>query len=271
MDADFNECTRRVLAHEGGWGWDRRDPGGPTNYGITYIDYAEFKGEPRSTASSWADRVKAMPLADAMSIYKKKYWDGMQCDKLPYGIDYAIYDYGINSGPARPARVAQALLKLPVTGRIDAATIGALNDVNPVKFIDAMCDERLNFMKSIRGGTAWSAFGKGWGIRVAEVRSAGTAMAMRTATVPAPTPMQSQEMGKATHVDQARLDTMASRSKGAATGGLVAGAGVQASGQGPYVAVACVVGIAIVAGIVFYVISSRQQKAQATVNVAPIT
>jgi lysozyme family protein len=40
--------------------------------------------------------------------------------------------------------------------------------------IAAICDERLRFLKSLK---TWDVFGKGWGRRVAEVRTAALAMA----------------------------------------------------------------------------------------------
>lgn len=270
-DVDFNECTRRVLAHEGGYGWDKRDPGGPTNFGITYIDYAGFEHEPVATAAAWAPRVKAMPLADAMSIYRGKYWNGMRCAELPAGVDYCVYDYGINSGVARPAHVAQKLLKLPMTGRIDDATVKGLKTVDPDKFIDAIDDERLAFMHAIRGGTAWDAFGKGWGTRVAEVRSVSHIMskngssASAATAAPAPTIIPAGQMAKATHIDPAAVNAAATKATGGAAIGAGA-AGASHSTHGSLLLTGAAVGaVVVIAGVAFYLVKRGQQTRQATV------
>ena len=36
--------ARMINRYEGGYGWNRADPGGPTKYGITCYDLAEHRG-----------------------------------------------------------------------------------------------------------------------------------------------------------------------------------------------------------------------------------
>ena len=36
---------------------------------------------------------------DLGQIYCSGYWDKYQCDKLPSGVDYAVFDTAVNSGP----------------------------------------------------------------------------------------------------------------------------------------------------------------------------
>lgn len=280
MDADFDEATKRVLTHEGGYGWNKKDKGGPTKFGITCYDYAEFLGKKMNSMEAWAPIVRAMPLSDAMSIYRRKYWSGMHCDVMAPGVDYAIYDYGINSGVGRPARVAQTLLKLPLTGRIDVATLAGLKTCNPDKFVDAICDERLQFMHNIRGGEDWAVFGGGWGTRVREVRTVGKAMvkaviaapigpkaqadaAVNAARVaPQATPIAPEAMGKATHVDpqagsgvkKATIITTAAQTPAHA-----------ATHSNVWLAASIIIGTVVIGGVIYYVIRHRQAKAQDTV------
>ena len=51
-----------------------------------------------------------MKLADAAKIYRARYWDALRCDELPAGLDYAVFDYGVNSGIGRAAKVMARLL-----------------------------------------------------------------------------------------------------------------------------------------------------------------
>src|ERR1044071_2425414 len=101
MSADcYAESIRRVLASEGGYVNHPSDPGGPTNFGITIADYRKYAKRDATAAD-----VKAMRLDEARAIYRAHYWDALGCDELPAGLDYAVFDYGINSGIGRAGRV----------------------------------------------------------------------------------------------------------------------------------------------------------------------
>ena len=170
MEASYDDALARLFAHEGGYSHHPSDPGGPTKYGITLADYAAFK-RCKVTAAD----VKAMPLADAKAIYRNKYWNTLRCSDLPAGLDYAVFDYGVNSGIGRAGRVLRRLLALPdSSAAINDAVIAAVATRDSAALVAALCDERLRFLKSLR---TWPVFGKGWGRRVAEVRAAALAMA----------------------------------------------------------------------------------------------
>ena len=96
MKASYEAALARLLAHEGGYSNHPSDPGGPTNFGITIVDYRKYV-KPGATAAD----VKAMTLDEAKKIYRAKYWDAQRCDELPAGVDYAVFDYGVNSGIGR--------------------------------------------------------------------------------------------------------------------------------------------------------------------------
>ena len=53
--------------------------------------------KPDATAAD----VSAMKVEEAKAIYRAKYWDAQRCDELPAGVDYAVFDYGVNSGIGR--------------------------------------------------------------------------------------------------------------------------------------------------------------------------
>jgi lysozyme family protein len=168
--SSYDAALARVLAHEGGYVNNPRDPGGATKFGITIADYRCFV-RPRATAAD----VRAMRIDEAEAIYRAKYWNALRCDALPAGLDYAAFDYGVNSGIARPARVLRALTGLPRTPRtIDDAVLAAVAARAPHALIAALCDERLAFLKRLK---TWRVFGAGWERRVREVRAAALALA----------------------------------------------------------------------------------------------
>src|SRR4029077_7599224 len=167
--SSYDEALRRVLVHEGGYSNHPSDPGGPTNWGITIHD-ARAYWKKEATAAD----VRNMPVDVAKDIYRSKYWYAMCCDNLPAGVDYALFDYGVNSGIARAARVLQRLVGASVDGEVGPDTIAATARSTPAALINQICDERLAFLQGLR---TWSVFGNGWGRRVREVRTAAVAMA----------------------------------------------------------------------------------------------
>jgi lysozyme family protein len=172
--ATYEACLARLLAHEGGYTNHPADPGGPTNFGITIHDYRRYV-KPGASAAD----VKAMTTDEAKAIYRAKYWDAQRCDELPAGVDYAVFDYGVNSGIGRSGKVLRRMLKLADnTSAVSDAVILAACARDAGQLIGAICDERLRFLKSLK---TWSVFGKGWGRRVAEVRAAALAMAEKEA------------------------------------------------------------------------------------------
>jgi lysozyme family protein len=167
--SNYDEALRRLLVHEGGYGDHPADPGGPTKYGITIADFRRYVN-----ADATAAEVKAMSVAQASAIYRAHYWNALACDRLAPGFDYALFDYGVNSGVARAQRVARSLVAKGGTSPLDEACIAALNAADAATLIERLCDERLAFLQKLK---TWPVFGKGWGRRVAEVKQAALAMA----------------------------------------------------------------------------------------------
>ena len=162
--SSYDDALKRVLVHEGGYSNHPSDPGGPTNWGITIHD-ARAHWKPDATAAD----VRAMPVAVAKQIYRSKYWDALRGDDLPAGVDYAVFDYGVNSGTGRAAKVLQRFVGVDADGEVGPATIAAAARADAAALIDRICDERLAFLQGLR---TWNVFGKGWGRRVRDVRAA---------------------------------------------------------------------------------------------------
>ena len=127
--------------------------------------------KPNATAAD----LRGMKVEEAKRIYREKYWDAMRCDDLPAGIDYCVFDYGVNSGIGRAGKVLRRLLGLPDDSSVVTdVVVQAAGKRDPKALIAAICDERLRFLKSLK---TWPVFGNGWGRRVAEGRAAAFAMA----------------------------------------------------------------------------------------------
>ena len=168
--ASYDQALTRLLRDEGGYTDHPSDPGGPTNFGITLNDARRYwKG------NATADDVRAMPQNVARKIYRERYWNAMRCDELPAGVDYAMFDYGVNSGVGRSGKVLRRVLKL--SDRTSAVTddvIAAAAQRTPGDIVIAICTERLAFLKALK---TFPVFGRGWTKRVNGVRVAALAMA----------------------------------------------------------------------------------------------
>lgn len=177
MKKNYETCLPLLLAHEGGYTNDTRDPGGPTNFGITIFDYRKYV-KPNATAAD----IRAMSIDDAKNIYRVRYWDAQRCDDLPGGVDYAIFDYGVNSGVSRAGKVLRRVIGLPeARSGIDVDVITTVRAMDAKSVITAVCAERLKFLQSLR---TWKTFGTGWARRVADVRR--TALSLAVESEPSP-------------------------------------------------------------------------------------
>lgn len=173
MRETYSKAIAQVFEDEGGYTNESTDPGGPTNWGITIAD-ARMYWKPNATASD----VRNMPKSVAEDIYRKHYADPIQYDSLPAGVDYAVLDYGINSGTGRSVRVLQKLLGLEADGKIGPITINKAKEADPVKLINAIYDERLEFLKKLHH---WPTYGRGWTARCTRGRK--LALKLGTGTV----------------------------------------------------------------------------------------
>lgn len=155
---NYDFALNGLLKDEGGYTNHPSDPGGPTNFGITLADYKKYINKNGTAAD-----VKDMTVAQAKSIYRKRYWDALDCDNLPFGVDYAIFDYGVNSGVGRARKINAKFASI----------------ADSVKRINAICDERMAFLRGLR---TFPVFGRGWTTRVAGVRKNSIKMANTTPT-----------------------------------------------------------------------------------------
>jgi lysozyme family protein len=153
MKETYNEAINQVYKDEGGYSNDAGDAGGPTMYGITIWDARKYW-----KANATADDVRSMPKSVAADIYEQHYAHPLAYDQLPPGVDYAVLDYGINSGIGRAPKVLQRIVGVPVDGIMGPATIAAANKYDPVKLINSIYDERIAFLK----GLGKPQFMKGW-------------------------------------------------------------------------------------------------------------
>jgi lysozyme family protein len=169
MKENFDAALAHVLKSEGGYVNNPKDPGGMTNLGCTRAVWEEYVGHPVSEAD-----MRALTPSLVGPLYKRKYWDKVAGDQLPAGLDYAVFDAAINSGPGRAAKWLQELVGVPADGSIGPGTLAAVGKIPTQTLIARYNDKRLQFLEGL---PTWGTFGKGWGNRVAQVQSAASQLA----------------------------------------------------------------------------------------------
>jgi lysozyme family protein len=174
--ATYDIVIPKVLAHEGGYVDHPKDPGGPTNKGITQATYDAW----RKARGLAVRSVRAIGEDEVAAIYRRDYWNAVGGDALPAGTDYAVFDAGVNSGPGRAAKWLQQIVRAPVDGAIGPVTVQTVAAYagGQSELVKAYCARRLSFMQSLN---IWQTFRKGWTRRVAEVEAFGVVLALKAA------------------------------------------------------------------------------------------
>lgn len=172
-DTNYGASLQLVLAHEGGFVHHPSDPGGATNKGVTQAVYDRYRRARNLSVRS----VRSIEDREVEEIYRKSYWALVDGDRLPAGLDYAVFDYGVNSGTGKAVKDLQRTLnqksdyygvlgKLKVDGLMGDGTIAAAcnaANTDEVALIEDYCNRRIGFLKSLK---TFKVFGRGWTRRV---------------------------------------------------------------------------------------------------------
>jgi len=170
-DTRFDDCLAAVLKQEGGYSDHPADPGGATNMGITRRTLADWRG-----VSPWQSldpaEVKALTREEAAGIYRARYWEAVAADHLPAGLDLAVFDFAVNSGPVRAVRTLQELVGTDPDGILGPRTLAAIEERarrgGLRLLIEVYCDRRRAFLQAL---ATFPVFGRGWTNRVATIRA----------------------------------------------------------------------------------------------------
>ena len=264
---NFPQALRLVLADEGGVSNHPADRGGLTNKGITQATYdawRELHGRPTRS-------VRAIEHAEVDAIYREQFAAKILFDKLPLGLDYALFDFAVNSGVSRAVRFLQRILKVRADGSLGARTLAALtalaeDELGEAKIgelIIALCDERLRFLKRLK---SWKHFGRGWEKRVTRVKNNARVMLFgrRAGEIEAAT----EPDGAALGLGQQKLSATVADNKAAAVGlfgaagtALEQAADVKFSLLSVFDNIPSWVWLALVAGLFAYIIWSKHRVA----------
>lgn len=159
--SDFHEAFHKTVGHEGGYVFDKDDPGGETHFGISKRSYPDLD-------------IKNLTLDMAKEIYRNDYWLPMKCDEIEdQGVAAELFDFGVNAGHRQAVKTAQEAVTLlwkdiKVDGKIGPQTVQALNGYkHPDRLVVTMKSLRaMYYINLVREKPALGKFIGGWLMRV---------------------------------------------------------------------------------------------------------
>ena len=172
MISNFSACWAFTAQQEGGFTGNPSDPGNwtggacgvgicaGTKYGISAAAYPQLD-------------IASLTLAQAGIIMKADYWDKVNGDELPAGVDCVTFDSAANQGPDFAARTLQAVVGAEQDGDIGPETLKAVVAIPAATIIKALTAARVAAYKADPGFTE---FGEDWTRRANDCQAESLAM-----------------------------------------------------------------------------------------------
>ena len=162
MSETYDKAFSIVVGMEGGWVNNPADPGGETNWGITWVTLrtAISKGLVDATTT-----VKTLTQDQAKIIYKALYWDAVHGDVMTEPMCILVFDSAVNQGITPAIKMLQRALNVTQDGVFSTATAAAAMKATPWHCARFMSYRAMRY-QSTRN---FDKFGEGWLIRTYEV------------------------------------------------------------------------------------------------------
>jgi lysozyme family protein len=160
---DFESSFVALLAHEGGLTMDREDRG---NWTGGQIGAGVLRGTKYgiSAAAYPTEDIAGLTVERAKLLYRRDYWGPAGCDLVPDAIKFDLFDAAVNSGVRAAVRMLQRSVGAVADGVLGPQTLLAVSNMDPAKALLRFNAGRLAIYVS---HPAWSEYGRGWVIRVA--------------------------------------------------------------------------------------------------------
>lgn len=148
---------------------DPDDTGGRTGCGILQREYDPW----RKARGLPARDVWRIDDAEIDELYRAQYWQAVQAERLPAGVDLMVFDFGVNCGVGTAIRRLQRALGVKADGHLGQVTIAAVERAEPADLIAKLRATREDYHRQCK--TFWK-HGKNWLARTKRVANASLAM-----------------------------------------------------------------------------------------------
>ncbi|MGY8680473.1 glycosyl hydrolase 108 family protein [Bradyrhizobium sp. UFLA05-153] len=164
---NFEKVHALIEKWEGGYTNHPRDPGGPTNMGITQKDLSAWRHAPVT-----ADDVRNLTRDEALQIFRANYWTPVHGDEIPLPAAQVVYNTAVLSGTTRGIRLLQQTLArgqngLALDGHMNSPTIDACLAADQKMLVEDYCSAYESYLRSL---PIFDTFGRGWLNRLNEIR-----------------------------------------------------------------------------------------------------
>lgn len=142
----FSQAVDHILKYEGGYVWDKADPGGETHHGISKRAHPDLD-------------ILNLTKSQAKDIYRNHYWDRLLLDKFPPFIRLILFDTCVVQGHLFAITTLQKLIQVHVDGLIGPVTLNMVQSVNQERLVRNYTVARIKRFISLKH---FSHFGDGW-------------------------------------------------------------------------------------------------------------
>lgn len=166
--AKFEIAIPHTLVWEGLYVNHPNDPGGETNRGITDRLDGKIDGLVDLDGDGEGDvDIKGLTEAEAKQVYKRRFWDKMQGDKIESQlIANILFDGYVNCG-ANGIKMMQRILNQKDDGVIGPKTLQAINGADEILLYNRYKIERIKYYQDLaERKPALKVFLRGWMNRI---------------------------------------------------------------------------------------------------------
>jgi lysozyme family protein len=165
MTHGFTDALGFVLHEEGGYSNNPQDKGGMTNLGVTWRTWQAWSGRPATEQI-----MRSLRIIDVAPLYRTQYWCKIAGDNLGGALGLAVFDFAVNAGVPRAAKMLQSIVGAKADGAIGPGTLRAVQayvtSIGLAKLIARFCDARRDYYRFCDD---FPTFEKGWIERVDRV------------------------------------------------------------------------------------------------------
>jgi peptidoglycan hydrolase-like protein with peptidoglycan-binding domain len=72
---------------------------------------------------------------EARELYRSRYWNVLNCDDLPLGVDVIVFGFGVDQGTREAAKALQEVVGAKADGSVGPATIAATKAASPTEVV----------------------------------------------------------------------------------------------------------------------------------------
>lgn len=165
FSTSFERAVTFVIAEEGGYVNDPKDPGGATRWGVSIRSHRDDIGDLDHDGDIDAEDVRILPLDQAKAIYHEQYWTVIRGDELPGSLALALLDTAVNCGTRRAIILLQRSVAAVVDGEFGPDTLRRALRHRDIAATNLLTN-RLAYYQTL---SSYARYGKGWRNRVARL------------------------------------------------------------------------------------------------------